>query len=400
MTFNMSEIVNSLESNSVLKDYKKLQSFASESTLHMHLKHMGQHEAAWLRAMQPLSTLESLRLHYPAIEAMESLQKSMPSNLLGDAFKAMQSSLSLADQIAKSTAHLQISSLIKRETEQIEQIRKTVSGSMNSMSSLMGNSMLAWSTEMEKMRNQFSLQNDTLSDALRASSLSLDLTIAKQLRIPVIDQTAATLLAGVWGKSGITRQLDALGIDLERIYREIEQQDRIDHSSEPSLVEEHPQTLGIAELLGQPRVSGPLALLGLLLSIYQILLVYFPTWSPQDSAQQQQARYDKLEKHLTEKFQPLLDQILNAATKQAPQPEFVVKERVASVRNSPENGSTVIAEIFPNQGVTMLNESGKWIEIEYYDWLHQEFRKGWALKKYFSRLPISLKSTRSSVESP
>ncbi len=383
----------------MLKDLKKWQSFASDSTLLGSLKHMGQQEAALLRAMQPLSTFESLRFQYPVID--DSLQKSMSSSLLmGDAFKAMQSSLSMADQISKSTAHLQISSLVKQNAEQWEQIGKMISGSMNSMSSLMSNSMLAWSTEMEKMRNQFVVQNDLLSGALRGSSLNLNLAMANQLRIPVIDQAAATLLAGVWGSSGISKQLDALGIDLEHIYREIELRDRIDESSKPTSDEERAQTRRAAEWLGQPHVSGPLALLGLLLSIYQILLVYFPTSSPQDSAQQQQARYDELEKHLTEKFQPLLDQILNAAAKQVSPPEFVVKERVASVRNSPENGSTVIAEIFPNQGVTMLDENGKWIEIEYYDWLHQEFRKGWALKKYFSRLPTSSKSTKRSVETP
>jgi hypothetical protein len=33
-----------------------------------------------------------------------------------------------------------------------------------------------------------------------------------------------------------------------------------------------------------------------------------------------------------------------------------------------------------------MSEDGKWIEFEYYHWLHQEYRTGWALKKYFQRV--------------
>lgn len=397
MTLNIRELANSLESNSVFKDMLKLQSLTSASPWHMYLKQMEQQEAAWRRAMQPLSTFESeaVRFQSSATEAMKAYQKGISSSfLMGDAFKAIQSSLSIADQFTKSAAHFQVPLAIRLQTEQMEQARKTIFGSINSMSSLMGNSMMAWSTEMDKVREQYSAQNDFISRAMKATSFNLDQSIADQFRIPVIDQTAATLLAGVWGKSGITRQLDALGIDFERLCREIEQRELIDHALEPSLDEERSQIRRATEWLGQPHVNGVLALLGLLLGIYQILLIYLPTLSPQDSEQQQQARFDKLEKHLIKQFQPILEQIISKTAEQAPQPEFVVKERVASVRRSPKNGSMVIAEIFPNQGVTMLNENGKWIEIEYYDWLHQEFRNGWALKKYFVRVQVGTKSTK------
>jgi hypothetical protein len=45
----------------------------------------------------------------------------------------------------------------------------------------------------------------------------------------------------------------------------------------------------------------------------------------------------------------------------------------------------VVAEAFPNQVVTLLDERGKWVKVEYYDWIALDERTGWTLKKYFVR---------------
>ena len=65
---------------------------------------------------------------------------------------------------------------------------------------------------------------------------------------------------------------------------------------------------------------------------------------------------------------------------------FVVKGRVAVVRSKPEHGAAVLGKLLPNEVVRPISEDGKWIEIEYYHWLHQEYRTGWVLKKYFLRV--------------
>jgi len=81
---------------------------------------------------------------------------------------------------------------------------------------------------------------------------------------------------------------------------------------------------------------------------------------------------------------------------------FVVRGRVASVRAAPESGATVIASAFPNQVVRLIEESGKWIEIEYYDFILQRNHNGWALKKYFMRVrdsagtPLTIAPLQSS----
>jgi hypothetical protein len=389
MTQNIGEIVNSLASNTIYQEMLKMQHLVSESPLHMHFRRMEQQKKAFLQATQPLHALESILLQS---SVMESFQKNMSTVFcMSDAFKEVQSSLSISNQFAKSAAHLQILSSMRLQAEQMTKVSKTISDSMKSMSVLMGNATMAWSSEMKRVLEQSTLQNNFRMIASDAFSSKLSSSIAGQFRLPAIDQAAATLLAGIWGKSGLAQQLNTLGIDFERVCREVEQRKPIDLGPEPSSDEECSKIRMVSEWLGQPTVSGPMTLIALLLSIFSICLIYFPSLLPQDDGQQQ-ARFDELEKHLMKQFQPLLEQAMSKVTQQNPLLEFVVKERVTFVRRSPENGSVSIAEIFPNQCVTMLDKKGKWIKIEYYDWLHQEFHTGWALKKYFARVPTGAKA--------
>ena len=66
---------------------------------------------------------------------------------------------------------------------------------------------------------------------------------------------------------------------------------------------------------------------------------------------------------------------------------FVVSERVVTVRLEPRSRSATVAKLLPREVVVPVSEQGKWIQFEYYHWLLQEHRTGWALKKYFKRVP-------------
>lgn len=364
-----------IRSNSVLDDLVKLQRLTLESPLSIHFKQMEQQATALYQATQQLRALESIQFQSTATKAMEEIRKQALSGfLLGDAFKGIQSSLSIADQITKSTAHLQASSIQRLQTEQMAQLGKTISNSMHLFST---NTMKVLQSEVDKVR-------------------ALNRSFFDRSRFSVIDQTTAILMTNVWGKSGIAQQLDALGIDYERLYQAIEQCEDIDQRPEPSPDEDLSHIHRITGWLGKPHVSGPMTLLSLLLGIYAICLVYFPSLLPYED--KQQTKFDALEKHLMSQFQPLLEQLMNKASSKTTYVEFVVKERVTVVRVLPKNGSMVIAEIFPNQVVTMLDENGKWVKIEYYDWLHQEFRMGWALKKYFARIATRAKAIKEPKE--
>ena len=74
--------------------------------------------------------------------------------------------------------------------------------------------------------------------------------------------------------------------------------------------------------------------------------------------------------------------------------QFVVKERGTLIRRDARGGSTVIARVFPNQVVTLLEEHSKWIKVEYFDWITQETRMGWTLKKYFARVQTLVSAAR------
>lgn len=71
---------------------------------------------------------------------------------------------------------------------------------------------------------------------------------------------------------------------------------------------------------------------------------------------------------------------------------FVVLERVTTVRSKPEHGEAVEGKLLPREVVRPISERGKWIEFGYYHWLHKEYRTGWALKKYFQRVPANYKT--------
>ena len=59
------------------------------------------------------------------------------------------------------------------------------------------------------------------------------------------------------------------------------------------------------------------------------------------------------------------------------------------MRSKPEHGAGVEGKLLPNEVVKALDKKGKWIEIEYYHWLHEEYRTGWVLKKYLERVPAN-----------
>lgn len=65
---------------------------------------------------------------------------------------------------------------------------------------------------------------------------------------------------------------------------------------------------------------------------------------------------------------------------------FVVKGRAARVRSGPYSRSAVLGKLVPGQSVKPIEEHGKWIEVEYFDRLTENYEAGWVLKKYLRRI--------------
>jgi hypothetical protein len=204
----------------------------------------------------------------------------------------------------------------------------------------------------------------------------------RQFRLPVIDSAAAATIAQLWGRDGLERQLQSLGLDYERLLQGAIDEDQSEAESSARAL---PHRLPVWDVL----------------NILMILLaVLVPLWQKLDADRaeerltnvirdrdaENQIRITELERLLKEFFERLQPQ-------DEPKTLFVVRTRVALVREEPRSGSRLVAQVFPNQVVTLLSERGKWIEVEYFDWLAQEQRSGWCLKKYFERIPFTSKLT-------
>ena len=191
-----------------------------------------------------------------------------------------------------------------------------------------------------------------------------------KLSLPVMDWASAAALAKVLGQDGIQSQLAAWGINP-------------DGSINPELVEQEEEGLGLS------RRSMDLMTL-----ISFILAFLVPIYQEISSSQWQAATDKKLEaqagalegqRKMIEALTKLVEKALVQEAKRQEE-RFVVKERAAIVRAKPEHGSAVVGKLLPNEVVRPLSEDGKWIEFQYYHWLHQDYRTGWALKKYFQRV--------------
>jgi hypothetical protein len=116
------------------------------------------------------------------------------------------------------------------------------------------------------------------------------------------------------------------------------------------------------------------------------------------SSQQDKAKTEDFQMQTTTTLQIQAQQIQNltaligqalAQAAQEPQVRFVVRGRPATVRSKPEHGAPVEGKLLPNEVVHAIDRKGRWVEIEYYHWLHEEYRRGWVLKHYLERVPAN-----------
>lgn len=190
-----------------------------------------------------------------------------------------------------------------------------------------------------------------------------------KLSLPVMDIASAAALAKLLGPDGIESQLAALGINPD--------------GSINAKFAEHEDGIGLNR-----KTMELMALLSF------ILAFLVPIYQEISSAQWQAATDRKLEaqadalegqRKMIEALTKLVEKALVQEAKRQEE-RFVVKDRVTVVRAKPEHGSAVVGKLLPQEVVRPIAEDGKWIEFEYYHWLHQEYRTGWALKKYFQRV--------------
>ena len=200
-----------------------------------------------------------------------------------------------------------------------------------------------------------------------------------RLSLPVMDAASAATLAKVLGPEGIKAQLAAMGINP-------------DGSINVQFVQQE-DGVGLSR-----KALELMTLLSFILAVLVPLYQEFSSSQWQAAADRtlagQTERIEALGTHLEAQrktIDALTKLVERALVQEAKRQEerFVVLDRVAIVRSKPEPGSAVQGKLLPREVVRPISERGKWIEFEYYHWLYQEHRTGWALKKYFQRVPAN-----------
>ncbi len=216
-----------------------------------------------------------------------------------------------------------------------------------------------------------------------------------KLKLPIIDEASASAVAKMWGIEGALREISSLGLDTQTMRAFTAS---FAHSVDVGVWEAEDDA---EEMPAQPNIRHLSA--EMWLCIFSVLLaILVPIWQKIDSdatearlAAKVKGVVLKLEEHdrrskvryetLARIMERMMNQIEPKANEEV---DFVVRSRVALIRDAGKSGSRIVAEVFPNQVVKLVSENGKWIEVHYFDWNSQEGRTGWALKKYFLRVNV------------
>lgn len=200
------------------------------------------------------------------------------------------------------------------------------------------------------------------------------------------DLATTASLARYHGVAGLARQMAALGLEPSEYFEDENDNLELDAINVQTFESEH-------SALSETSLDVFRQLLINIIAAYIWALFLAPSL-PNPDLDTQNKKIAKVES-LIEKLPQLIESQVEAIIRRqlfAVETFFVVKERTARLRTSPEAGAGVLAVAFPNQKLKLLEERGKWIRVEFYDYLAQSIREGWVLKKYCNRLPTSVTS--------
>lgn len=129
------------------------------------------------------------------------------------------------------------------------------------------------------------------------------------------------------------------------------------------------------------------------LSMLNFLLALFYFWYPLHEAA-------RSEKRITELVSRTQSEILKAIEDLKPNETseiYYSVSRQVSVKPRPRPKTRTIRQLIPGQPVMLIERRGKWIYIEYFDYLDAVTERGWVLKKYLRRETRAKLSGQSRV---
>lgn len=326
---------------------------------------------------------ESERLQMEQMRKMFDPMEDIRKSVLGDTatqqlIKELTDGSSMRSQMkAIADQALGIGAVAKMLAQQAEDSRAQTKKLFENLG--VGSSIQSYLKDFEHINKQWKVPNEVLG--IVGSFKELQDQLGK-VALPTIDWGSAAALAKALGPEGIQEQLALLGIEPDGSMHE--------HAEKPE-----------RGLLSRKQ-SDAIALVSLLLGI--LFFIYQETSSQQDKAkteafQTQTTATLQVQTQQIQSLTVLIEKALVQAA-QAPEERFVVRERPATVRSKPEHGSAVEGKLLPNEVVRAIDKDGKWIEVEYYHWLREEYRTGWVLKKYLERVPSSYEKPPSRGATP
>lgn len=231
-----------------------------------------------------------------------------------------------------------------------------------------GNSIQNYIRDFEHVNRRWKVSSEVLDTV--GSLKEIHARLGK-VALPTIDWDSAATLARLLGREGIEDQLALLGVEPDGTLHELA---------------EYPEK----GLLSRKQ-ADVLAILSLLLTLWIFVYQEYNNSLQQAKTESFQAQTSATLQAQAQQIHSLTVLLEKALVQAAEQPEtrFVVRERTATVRSRPENGAPVEGMLLPNEVVRAIDRDGKWVEIEYYHWLHEEYRTGWVLKKYLERVPTN-----------
>lgn len=282
------------------------------------------------------------------------------------------------DQLKEAMGLSGVGSVAKMWAQQIEQMQAQTRSAFESLK--LSSTLSQQLKDFEHINNQWRVSPELLGVVRSLKELQEQIG---RVSMPTIDWGSAAALAKLLGEEGLQEQLAHLGIGPDGSWHEAKE------APEKGLLSR--------------KQSDAVALLGLLLSIISMWMALQMFYYQDNAGAEQQAKTDEQAAKQMRQLQSLsrlVEQALEQAAK-AQEERFVVRERPTTVRSKPEHGSTVAGKLMPNEVVRAIDKDGKWVEVEYYHWLHEEYRTGWVLKKYLERVPANYaKATADPAAKP
>ncbi|MDG5977880.1 hypothetical protein H010_21691 [Hydrogenophaga taeniospiralis CCUG 15921] len=279
---------------------------------------------------------------------------AMGATTIRDQFKDVLSGLSGVGSVAKMWA------------QQMEETQAQTRSAFEGLK--LGSAISQHLKDFEQINKQWRVSPELLN--LVGSLKGLQDQIGK-VALPTIDWGSAAALATLLGQEGLEEQLAYLGI-------------------EPNGSLHEPTEAPEKGLLSRKQADA-VALVSLLLAFIGIWMTIQIFYYQDAAGAAQQAKNDEeaaKQRRQLESLNRLVEQALEQAAK-AQEERFVVRDRTVTVRSKPKYGSAVEGMLMPNEVVRAIDKDGKWVEVEYYHWLHEEYRTGWVLKKYLERVPAN-----------